>query len=158
MTKTGDKFVLEIGEVLHDNTENQKPYYRVRNFNALIFDDEGISRLCPFIEVIERSQMIGEAVMEWLGKEGDWFQTKDDVKEWLDDSFREPFSETDLALLRLADSTDDGIIEKYIRLAKEMHRDISITLNNDGTIEMSLNVPTRYHSETHSSPMEENND
>ena len=41
--KVGDKFVIEVGEIIPD--KNGKPLYRIKGFNALVFDDVGINRL-----------------------------------------------------------------------------------------------------------------
>ena len=41
--KVGDKFVIEVGEIIPD--KNGKLLYRIKGFNALVFDDVGISRL-----------------------------------------------------------------------------------------------------------------
>ena len=158
MIKAGDKYIIEIGEVFcNSGALGSKTFYRIKGFNTLIFDDEGIKRLTP-IDTTSREQIVGNALLEWLGKEGSWLRTEDDVREWLEDNIREPFSETDWTLSHIADSPDEGIIERYIRLAKEMHRDISITINNDGTTEISLNIPTAYHSEMETRLVEESHD
>lgn len=44
MAKKGDKFIVEIDEVI--NTDNG-PMYRMKNFNTLTFDENGIEKLDP---------------------------------------------------------------------------------------------------------------
>lgn len=41
--KVGDKFVIEIGEIIPD--KNGKLLYKIKGFNALVFDDVGIDKL-----------------------------------------------------------------------------------------------------------------
>ena len=40
---TGDKFVIEIGEVIERHGE--PPLYKIAGFNALVFDEFGLNRL-----------------------------------------------------------------------------------------------------------------
>lgn len=40
---TGDKFVIEIGEVIERHSE--PPLYKIAGFNALVFDEFGLNRL-----------------------------------------------------------------------------------------------------------------
>lgn len=48
MAKVGDKFIIEIGEVFKgawtDNVYVEN-LYRVKGFNSLVFDDNGLNRL-----------------------------------------------------------------------------------------------------------------
>ena len=41
--KVGDKFVIEVGEIILD--KDGKLLYKIKGFNTLVFDDVGISRL-----------------------------------------------------------------------------------------------------------------
>jgi len=41
--KVGDKFVIEIGEIIL--SKDGKLLYKIKGFNTLVFDDVGISRL-----------------------------------------------------------------------------------------------------------------
>lgn len=41
--KIGDKFVIEIGEIILDKSD--KLLYKIKGFNTLVFDDFGINRL-----------------------------------------------------------------------------------------------------------------
>ena len=41
--KVGDKFVIEVGEIILD--KNGKLLYKIKGFNTLVFDDVGINRL-----------------------------------------------------------------------------------------------------------------
>lgn len=41
--KVGDKFVIEVGEIIL--SKDGKLLYKIKGFNALVFDDVGISRL-----------------------------------------------------------------------------------------------------------------
>ena len=49
--KKGDKFIIEIADVIkgHDNEEgpfsDPPVYYRIKGFNALFFDDNGLNKL-----------------------------------------------------------------------------------------------------------------
>lgn len=55
MAKVGDKFVIEIGEVFKatgtymaygcEENEYEENLYRVKGFNSLVFDDNGLNRL-----------------------------------------------------------------------------------------------------------------
>jgi hypothetical protein len=55
MAKVGDKFIIEIGEVFTakgtytaygcEENEYEENLYRVKGFNSLVFDDEGLSKL-----------------------------------------------------------------------------------------------------------------
>ena len=40
---TGDKFVIEIGEVIERHGE--PPLYKIAGFNALVFDEFGLNKL-----------------------------------------------------------------------------------------------------------------
>lgn len=40
---TGDKFVIEIGEVIERHGE--PPLYKISGFNALVFDEFGLNKL-----------------------------------------------------------------------------------------------------------------
>lgn len=41
--KVGDKFVIEVGEIILD--KSGKLLYKIKGFGALVFDDVGINRL-----------------------------------------------------------------------------------------------------------------
>lgn len=41
--KVGDKFVIEVGEIIL--SKDGKLLYKIKGFNALVFDDVGINRL-----------------------------------------------------------------------------------------------------------------
>lgn len=50
MAKVGDKFIIEIGEVFAAKGTYmaygcEENLYRVKGFNSLVFDDEGLSKL-----------------------------------------------------------------------------------------------------------------
>ena len=55
MAKVGDKFIIEIGEVFTakgtymaygcEENEYEENLYRVKGFNSLVFDDNGLNRL-----------------------------------------------------------------------------------------------------------------
>lgn len=104
MVEVGDKFELTIGEVFYDNKGNQ--LYRVKGFNSLVFDGEGIKKLTPV--------------------------NRDYVKSVFD---------TSVQLL----PPDKGMIEMYVDMAVKLKRDINISLDTDGRVEMSLSIPTSYH-------------
>lgn len=55
MAKVGDKFIIEIGEVFTakgtymaygcEENEYEENLYRIKGFNSLVFDDDGLSKL-----------------------------------------------------------------------------------------------------------------
>ena len=49
MNKIGQKFVIEISDTFTsvDSNGNISTLYRIKGFNSLVFDDEGLSRLIP---------------------------------------------------------------------------------------------------------------
>jgi hypothetical protein len=52
MAKIGDKFMLEIGEVYNaENGQFPSKLYKVRGFNSLVFDDEGIRKLSQICNI-----------------------------------------------------------------------------------------------------------
>lgn len=50
---------------------------------------------------------------------------------------------------------EKGMIEKYVSMAAVLKRDITITLETDGRAEISMSIPTTYHTETVSKPSAE---
>lgn len=120
MVEVGDKYELTIGEVFYDNKGNQ--LYRVKGFNSLVFDEEGLSRL---------SKLSDDSPVE--------------------DNSALHISEGLVQLL----PPDKGVVEKYIDMAVKLKRDINISLDTDGRIEMSLNIPSSFHTVTESKPKQE---
>lgn len=47
MTNVGDKFVIEIADVYQkvDNGDGPETLYRMKGFNSLVFDEQGINKL-----------------------------------------------------------------------------------------------------------------
>lgn len=53
MARIGDRYIIEIGAELYAwnscksewHKDHDKPLYRIKGFNSLIFDDEGLRRL-----------------------------------------------------------------------------------------------------------------
>lgn len=68
MYKAGDKFEIEIEEVLeHENTR----VYRIKGFYALIFDDYGLDRLKKIdAPKVEKELHIGDEVVAATGRLG----------------------------------------------------------------------------------------
>lgn len=60
--KVGDKFVIEVGEIIPD--KNGKPLYKIKGFNTLVFDDVGISRL------MKKSNLTGPEAIRKAWKNG----------------------------------------------------------------------------------------
>lgn len=110
MVEVGDKYELTIGEVFYDNKGNQ--LYRVKGFNSLVFDEEGLGRL---------SKLSDDSPVE--------------------DNSALHISEGLVQLL----PPDKGVVEKYVDMAVKLKRDINISLDTDGRVEMSLSIPTSYH-------------
>lgn len=50
MAQIGDKFVIEIAEVF-PGAESGKPKYRIKGFDNLVFDDNGLKRLTNFSDL-----------------------------------------------------------------------------------------------------------
>lgn len=50
MAQVGDKFVIEIGEITK-GAESGKPKYRIKGFDNLVFDDNGLKRLTNFSDL-----------------------------------------------------------------------------------------------------------
>lgn len=48
MAEIGDKFIIEIGSKFY-NSANET-LYRIKGFNSLVFDENGISKLTPYKE------------------------------------------------------------------------------------------------------------
>ena len=55
MIHKGDRFIIEIGDIL--SGEDGK-LYKVKGFNSLVFDDNGIKKLSEYSEVREFSERI----------------------------------------------------------------------------------------------------
>ena len=108
----GDRFMLEVGEVFYDNKGNV--LYRMKGFNSLVFDEEGLKRLTPM----------------------------EPIKSFFD---------SPVQVL----PPEKGMIEKYIDLAVNLKRDINITMEQDGRVEMSLTIPSSFHTVTESKPKQE---
>lgn len=71
MTKVGDKFIIEIGEVFCN-----APYpadadmlYRVKGFNSLVFDKHGLNKLEP-VEKKNNKYQIGDEIIDDEGDLG----------------------------------------------------------------------------------------
>lgn len=133
--QAGDKFIIQIGGILTDYTPEHKQVYRVKGFNSLVFDEEGIKRLTPLEDALTRYQKIGRALCELAD---DAFLTDyEDACDWLSAHMKD----TPLQVL----PPEKGMIEKYINMAVNLKRDINITMEQDGRIEMTLIIPTSYH-------------
>lgn len=50
MVKKGDKYIIEIGEVIN---HEGKSLYLIKGFNALVFDDFGLEHLTRWIEPLD---------------------------------------------------------------------------------------------------------
>ena len=71
MTKVGDKFIIEIGEVFQN-----APYpadadvlYKVKGFNSLVFDKHGLNKLEP-VEDKNNEFQIGDEIIDDEGDLG----------------------------------------------------------------------------------------
>lgn len=120
----GDRFMLEVGEVFYDNKGNV--LYRMKGFNSLVFDEEGLRRLTPMKP----------------------------IKSFFDSPVQIPLPKNVLPPKKDI-PPKEGMIEKYIDLAVNLKRDINITMEQDGRVEMSLTIPSSYHTVTESKPKQE---
>lgn len=57
----GDKFIVEIDSIYNDEL---KELYKVKGFNSLVFDDNGLDKLEKYDEVNERLELIEELKQE----------------------------------------------------------------------------------------------
>lgn len=48
MYKVGDKFIIEIGEIFENKG---KTLYRIKGFNSLVFDKNGLNKLSRYVKV-----------------------------------------------------------------------------------------------------------
>ena len=120
--QAGDKFIIQIGGILTDYTPEHKQVYRVKGFNSLVFDEEGIKRLTPLDDALTSYQKVGRALCEWAD---DAFLTDyEEACDWLSAHMKD----TPLQVL----PPEKGMIEKYIDLAVKLKRDINITMDQDG--------------------------
>ena len=140
--QAGDKFIIQIGGILTDYTPEHKQVYRVKGFNSLVFDEEGIKRLTPLDDALTSYQKVGRALCEWAD---DAFLTDyEEACDWLSAHMKD----TPLQVL----PPEKGMIEKYIDLAVKLKRDINITMDQDGRIEMTLSIPSSFHTVTDTKP------
>ena len=58
MTKVGDKFVLEVEAVFRDQSDPNTKLYKMKEFNSLVFDDNGIEKLEKYNRSREEYQRI----------------------------------------------------------------------------------------------------
>lgn len=56
----GDMFIIRIGEVYYPDNEEEHTLYRIKGFNSLVFDDEGLNRLEP----INSNEMFTQKAMD----------------------------------------------------------------------------------------------
>lgn len=49
MPRVGDRYVIEIGDIMRSSS-GSKPLYKIKGFNSLVFDAEGINRLTEYKE------------------------------------------------------------------------------------------------------------
>ena len=86
MAKVGDKFIIEIGEVFTakgtymaygcEENEYEENLYRVKGFNSLVFDDNGLNRLEKYEPPEEEKSSpvnVGDEVEDKSGAR--WFVT-----------------------------------------------------------------------------------
>ena len=72
MAKVGDKFIIEIGEVFTakgtymaygcEENEYEENLYRIKWFNSLVFDDNGLNRLEKYYELPSKEIVVGDEV------------------------------------------------------------------------------------------------
>lgn len=66
MAKVGDKFIIEISEVLKSKVAYMaygcENLYRIKGFNSLVFDDNGLSRLEKYYELPPEEIVVGDEV------------------------------------------------------------------------------------------------
>lgn len=53
MANIGDKFVIEIEDVLTSSVDPAMHRYRIKGFASLVFDDYGLGKLAPYTEPVE---------------------------------------------------------------------------------------------------------
>lgn len=58
MTKVGDKFVLEVEAVFRDQSDPNTKLYKMKGFNSLVFDDNGIEKLEKYYRSGEEYQRL----------------------------------------------------------------------------------------------------
>ena len=61
--KAGDKFVIEIEEIYNGNLckhERHMHLYRIKGFNSLVFDENGLEKLTPYDEIKHKMELIDE--------------------------------------------------------------------------------------------------
>lgn len=56
MANVGDKFIIEIGDVVGDNL------YKIKGFNALVFDDNGLKKLRKYDDPCNKEYSPGDIV------------------------------------------------------------------------------------------------
>ena len=54
--KVGDKFIVEVAEVLHTASGNR--IYKMKGFNTLMFDEQGIEKLEPYRRYIKSIDIV----------------------------------------------------------------------------------------------------
>ena len=60
MTKVGDKFVLEVEAVFRDQSDPNTKLYKMKGFNSLVFDENGIEKLAQYLVSREEYSKIFE--------------------------------------------------------------------------------------------------
>ena len=60
MTKIGDKFVIEVAEIL--GNPNGKKLYLMKGFNTLVFDEHGITKLEKYSQENGKTFHIGDVI------------------------------------------------------------------------------------------------
>lgn len=58
MTKVGDKFVLEVESVFCDQSDRNTKLYKMKGFNSLVFDENGIEKLEKYYRSGEEYQKL----------------------------------------------------------------------------------------------------
>lgn len=56
MANIGDKFVIEIEDVLTSSVDPAMHRYRIKGFASLVFDDYGLGKLTPYTEPVEEPE------------------------------------------------------------------------------------------------------
>ena len=69
MAKVGDKFIIEIGEVFKATGTYMacgENLYRVKGFNSLVFDDDGLNRLEKYEPTLVAGPADGHDLPEFI--------------------------------------------------------------------------------------------
>ena len=56
MANIGDKFVIEIEDVLTSSVDPAMHRYRIKGFASLVFDDYGLGKLTPYTAPVEEPE------------------------------------------------------------------------------------------------------